>query len=193
MPSGLNDDFLNRLALDFGFNGQQSAAILIEQLVSVVQAKDYRREDETFRLALATSGNPGPLTVAFDLADKEEDLLFHIGSFDNISAAAIQIDFTVLNDDIPQLQQYRGRTIVTSGMRATIIGKQFRDNMFAGNAQDTPEEILLPRNSRLVLDFFNAAGGAIPLAAAMTLELTATRVPSLRSWTRLLETTLVQP
>jgi len=193
MAQGLNDDFLNRLALAFGFNGQLSAAGLIQQLVPVVQAADFRREDETFRLALATSGGPGPLTVGFDLKGAEEGLLFHAGSFDNISAADIRIDFSVVNDVIPQLQQYRGKTTVTTGNRATIIGKQFRDNMFAGMGQDTPEEILLPPDSRLTLDFFNPAGGAIPLAAAMTLELTATRVPALRSWTRLLETTLVQP
>jgi len=193
MPQGLNDDFLNRLALDFGFNGQLSASGLIQQLVPVVQVEDFRREDESFRLALATSGMPGPMNVGFNLKGKTEGLLFHAGSFDNQSAADIRIDFTVFNDVIPQLQQYRGRTTVTTGNRATIIGKQFRDNMFAGMAQDTPEEILLPPDSRLILDFFNAAGGAIPIAAALVLELTATRVTALRSWTRLKESTIVQP
>jgi len=180
MPTQLNDDFLERIALNLGENGSTGAAKLLETLQPTTDILEFNRTLLTIRDGYVPGG---ALTVGeVDFATpSDRDVLWIAASIANSTGVVINTAISIAASPFSsKLNQFVGEGRTPDSQTTMIIGDNVQLSTAVGDNQPV-RKVRIPAGHVLKLRFTVDGGGNIPTGNIIW-EVTGVLMPATKQW-----------
>jgi len=177
----LNDDFLSRIAEDFGNGKQVPAGQVITDVEVSVDADDYRRDLIYIRDKIEADGLTAEILWTVTVPSKL-DLLLIDCAYENGSAKIMVEMFLLPRPPVTaEFRQRVGQALVDSTNKEVIVGPIITG--VAAQQEQRPSSIRAAAGTLLIFRVTKFGGGAIE-AGTHVIESTFLEKPATRQWFR---------
>jgi len=179
MPSQLNDDFLERMALNLGENQSVDAAQLLATLQPTMDGAEFRRDLIQMKdgWVAGGAGVSGEIKVSAP-ADRDVQILWF--AINNLANAVIRARLSVESrPSVNPFRQFISSLVIADQIETTIIGQADAEGAGAGIR---PFTLRIPAGADLIVTITNSVGGPLPAAGSVAWEIMAQELPPTRSW-----------
>jgi len=177
----LNDDFLSRIAEDFGNGKQVPAGTILSEIDVSIDADDYRRDLIYIRDKIEADGITTQILWTVGIPETL-DLELIEAAYEN-GSAKIQVEMFLLPRPpvTAEFRQRVGSALVDAGNKEVIVGPIIAG--VAAQSEQRPSSIRAVAGTLIIFRVTKFGGGAIE-AGTHVIESTFLEKPATRQWFR---------